>query len=70
MNKSIEQVKDEFSRRGISLSSWAKANGVSKNLLYQVLKGGRQCRYGQSHKIAVLLGIKDGVIDDNEGEQK
>jgi len=69
MNKSIEQVKEEFSRNGVSVSSWAKANGVSKNLVYQVLKGGRQCRYGQSHKIAVLLGIKEGVIAVEGGQQ-
>lgn len=69
MNKSVEQVKEEFLRNGVSISSWAKAHGVSKNLVYQVLKGGRQCRYGQSHKIAVLLGIKDGVIENEGGLQ-
>jgi len=69
MNKTIQQVKEEFSRKGISLSSWAKENGVSKNLVYQVLKGKRQCRFGQSHKIAVLLGIKEGAIPE-QGEQQ
>lgn len=63
MNKTIQQVKDDFSRKGVSLSAWAKANGVNKNLVYQIMKGDRQCRFGQSHKIAVLLGIKDGEIE-------
>lgn len=60
--KSIEQVREEFSRKGVSVSGWAKDNKVNAGTVYQVLRGNRKCRIGESHKIAVLLGIKDGEI--------
>ena len=61
--KTIKRVREEFIRSGKSVVSWARENKVSVNLVYEVFKG-RPCHRGQSHKIAVLLGIKDGVIEE------
>lgn len=63
--KTREQVLEEFSRKGISVSGWAKKHGLSPAVVHAVLKGTRQARIGQSHKAAVLLGIKEGEIDDD-----
>jgi hypothetical protein len=30
--------------------------------VYQVLDGQRKCRRGQSHQIAVALGLKQGMV--------
>lgn len=60
--KTPEQARAELLRRGISISAWANQNGLSRSLVHAVLKGGRPCRFGKSHKAAVLLGIKDGEL--------
>lgn len=59
MAKSIEQVKTEFRKKGISFSDWAKENNFPPELVYRVLKMNRPPIRGESHKIAVKLGIKD-----------
>ncbi len=58
-----KEARQAFVANGVSIAHWAKRHGVSVNLVYEVLAG-RTCRYGESHKIAVLLGMKDGVILD------
>jgi len=62
--KTPDQAMAEFHRTGKSVSSWAKEHGFNTNMVYGILKGERKCLRGQSHRIAVLLGIKDGVIED------
>lgn len=57
-----EQVRDEFMRRGLSISEWARARGYSAQLVYQVLAGRKRCLRGQSHAIAVTLGLKEGLV--------
>ena len=62
--KSAEQVKAEFHRKGVSIRAWAKANKFSPTLVYNILNGGgkNKCTRGESHKIAVRLGLKHGEI--------
>ena len=59
---SIEEARNKFEREGTSYAEWARKHGVNRGLVSLILNGGRACRRGQSHKIAVLLGIKHGVI--------
>ena len=61
------QVRDEFARKGWSISSWARANGYSTGLVIEILKDDdrnpkRKCLRGESHNIAVALGLKQGEI--------
>ncbi|WP_428715055.1 DNA-binding protein [Uliginosibacterium sediminicola] len=51
-----------FEESGIPVAEWARAQGFSANLVYQVLEGKRKCLRGQSHRIAVALGLKDGAV--------
>ena len=61
--KTREQVKSEFARKGISVRAWAIANEFNPNLVHEILKSDkRKCLRGESHKIAVRLGLKQGVI--------
>lgn len=55
-------AKKLFEMSGTSVSEWARARGFSTVLVYQVLDGQRKCRRGQSHQIAVALGLKQGVV--------
>lgn len=57
-----DAIRQEFARRGVSISAWARAHGYSKQLVYQVLAGRKRCIRGQCHEIAVRLGLKAGVI--------
>lgn len=60
-----EEARAELKRQGISVSSWAVANGFSVNMVFEVLSGRKKCLRGQSHNIAVKLGIKEGAICTN-----
>ena len=62
--KSREQVREEFRRKGVSIREWATANEFSPTLVYNILsaKSRLSCDYGQSHQIAVRLGLKQGEI--------
>ena len=55
-------VRTLFADTGISVAEWARVQGFSTGLVYQVLEGRRKCLRGQSHKIAVALGLKKGVM--------
>lgn len=57
-----QEVRDDFLRKGISISSWARKNGFDKATVSQVLNGSNKATRGRGHKIAVLLHIKDGEI--------
>ena len=59
---SVKSVRTIFEDSGISVAEWARAKGFSTSLVYQVLEGRRKCLRGQSHQIAVALGIKQGSI--------
>jgi gp16 family phage-associated protein len=60
--KTIEQVRKEFNYRGESMTSWAQKNGFNPESVKKVLYGKSKCYRGAAHKIAVKLGIKDGII--------
>lgn len=55
-----EEIRAKFKRDGISIAAWAAANNLSTPLIYEILRGARQCVRGESHRAAVLLGLKDG----------
>jgi gp16 family phage-associated protein len=57
-----QQVRAEFRRNGMSIFQWAKKNGFPSASVYQVLSGRNAASLGVGHKIAVLLGIKEGEI--------
>lgn len=61
--KNREQVKADFERHGKTIDAWAKENGFSRSAVARVLAGKSLNRYGKSHRIAIMLGMKDGEID-------
>lgn len=65
--KTIAEVKAEMWRRGETASDWARKHRVSTETVRGVLCGRIKGRNGEAHKVAVLLGLKDGVIVEDEG---
>ncbi len=63
--KTIDDVKKEFLFSGITIAQWAKKHGYSYHQVQNVLSGRSQNSRGKSHEIAILLGIKEGVIMKN-----
>lgn len=59
MIKSIQEVKEDFSSSGISIAEWARDNQFSPDLVYRIFKNNKIPKRGESHKIAVKLGIKE-----------
>ena len=55
-----EEVKGRFSDAGLSIADWARENRFSTTLVYHVLSGRNKATRGQSHRIAVALGMKRG----------
>lgn len=61
--RTIEEARRDLERRGKSIKQFAREIGVSERIVYGLLQGRFKGRRGQAHKAAVLLGIKDGVIE-------
>jgi len=62
--RTTDEVREELARRGIAINEWAREMGFSPGLVHQVLAGRLRCTRGESHKVAVMLGLKVGVIVD------
>lgn len=58
-----DEVKRELEAQGLTIAGWARANGLRPRHVYDVLSGRNHGKYGTAHDIAVLLGIKDGVVE-------
>lgn len=65
--KTREQVRQEFSSHGWSYTGWAKQRGYSADLVREIVNDDernprRKCLRGESHNIAVELGLKTGTV--------
>lgn len=55
---SFIEIRNLFEANGISVAGWSRDHGFPSALVYRVLRGEAKCRLGETHKIAVALGIK------------
>jgi len=61
-SKTAAEARQWFAYHGVSVAQWAREHGFSRELVYQVLGGQKKGLRGQSHDIAVSLGIKAGAL--------
>ena len=59
-----DQVRQLFQQRGESIADWARGRDFSPPLVYRVLRGDASCLRGQTHQIAVALGLKQAPDTD------
>lgn len=59
LQQDIAKVREEFYRRGESVAAWSRLHGFRPNAVYHVLSGQSLAARGESHRIAVALGIKE-----------
>lgn len=65
--KTRAQVREEFARKGLSITAWAKTHRYSPNLVIAILADNEvnprlKCLRGDAHNIAVTLGLKEGEV--------
>jgi gp16 family phage-associated protein len=58
-----EQARADLERKGISIAEFCRKHGLNKNLVSDLLNGRAKGHRGEAHRAAVLLGIKDGEIE-------
>lgn len=60
--RTAAQAKAWLEHQGKSVQEFAREHSVDPATTYQVLAGRKKGRRGEAHKVAVLLGMKDGII--------
>lgn len=60
----LKEARESIRMEGLSVSNWAINNGFKPQTVKSVLYGSRGYNIGQSHNIAVVLGIKEGKAID------
>jgi gp16 family phage-associated protein len=68
--KTPEQARAELRRRGVTVTAFARKHRISRAIVFEVLGGRKKGHYGESHRAAVLLGIKDGILDNSDAAKK
>lgn len=63
-HRSPQEVRTEFLHKGLTITKWATDHGFDAATVSQVLSGRNLATRGVGHKIAVMLGIKNGEIVD------
>jgi gp16 family phage-associated protein len=61
--RTVDEVRRDLERRGKTIRQVAREIGVSDRIVYEVLRGRFKGRRGQAHRAAVMLGLKDGVLE-------
>lgn len=59
------QARDRFDQTGQSIQEWSEERGFDARLVRVILSEGRPCRRGESHRIAVALGLKPSATADS-----
>lgn len=59
-----QQVRADWARHGKTMAGWARDHGFDKATVCQVMNGRNAASTGVGHRIAVALGIKDGVVSE------
>lgn len=60
--RTAQEVRADWLRKGLCQNDWARKHGFSIATVSEVMSGKNSGSRGAGHKIAVLLGIKDGEI--------
>lgn len=62
--RKLEEVEEEFNLKGISKADWAREHGIRPGVVYEIFSRRSSCKRGEAHRAAVLLGLKEGVVEE------
>jgi len=57
----VAAVRAQFEASGTVVADWARNHGFNVNMVHQVLAGRGKWKRGETHRIAVALGLKREV---------
>ncbi|WP_136064339.1 DNA-binding protein [Modicisalibacter radicis] len=60
-----EQAREALNEKGMSIAEFSRIHGLNRQMVSDLLSGRKKGLRGESHRAAVLLGIKKGVIVDH-----
>lgn len=60
--KSGAQVLEDLRSQGITVRQWSRDHGAPERTVYAVIRGDNKGRFGEAHRVAVLLGMKKGEL--------
>lgn len=64
-----QEIRAEWLRKGLGQNEWARQHGFNPATVSQVLNGRNSGARGTGHKIAVMLGLKEGeIVEDADHE--
>ncbi|WAR43618.1 DNA-binding protein [Methylomonas rapida] len=55
-----QEAKQKLIESGVTAAEYARRNGFKYTQVIAVLNGTNKGRYGEAHRIAVALGLKQG----------
>lgn len=67
--KTRHEVLEDCRRKGISIAALARSIGADRATVYHVLHNEKPNSFGKAHKAAVLLGIKNGEIVEDDSRE-
>jgi len=62
--RTAQEIREEWLYQGMGQNEWARMHGFNPATVSQVLSGKNTGARGVGHKVAVALGIKNGVVKD------
>ena len=68
-SEALEAIRQQFYDHGLTVVEWARTHDFDVHLVYGVLSGRTKARRGESHRIAVALGLKPAVPGSLGGSQ-
>lgn len=60
--RTAKEIKEELARKGLTIADLAREYGLRLSVVYGVLSGRFAGTRGESHRIAVVLGLKKGEL--------
>lgn len=57
------EVKERFAFNGMCMTDWARRRGFSIQTVYDVVNGRLKGTRGEAYRVAVALGLKEGIVE-------
>lgn len=62
--QACEAARQRIYDKGLTLREWAAKNDLGESTVYAVLNGQKKCLRGEARRVAILLGLRGGVISE------
>lgn len=60
--RTAKEIKEELARKGLTIADLARKHGLNIVTVYALLNGRLSGARGESYRVAVILGLKEGEL--------